>query len=94
MTEEHEATLTAHERALTGKFKRVVTGGKGSRPVAVLFPKKIQKYIKRLLDVRDQIEVVAKNNIYLFALPGTTDRWLQSYHTIKKLAKNARVEKP
>lgn len=82
--EEFLNSLTESEKILTKTFKRVVTGGKGSKPVAILFPKSIQKYIEILLSIRDKC--VPNTNTYLFANPRTENRWLSGYHTVKKLA--------
>lgn len=82
--EEFLQSLTESEKILTTNFKRIVTGGKGSKPIAILFPKSFQKYIEILLNVRDKC--VLRTNTYLFANPKTDDRWLSGYHTLKKLA--------
>lgn len=92
--EEFLYSLTPHERQLADNFKRVVTGGKGSRPVAILFPKKIQRYVNRLLEVCNNTELVPKTNPYLFALVGNDSRWMSGYHTIRKLALNCNAENP
>ncbi|KAF5307700.1 hypothetical protein FQR65_LT18359 [Abscondita terminalis] len=84
---EFMTSLTPHEQILSENFKRVVTGGKGSKPVAILFPKKTQMLIQLMLDVRDKI--VQPSNEYLFANPNTKDRWLSGYHVIKKLAEES-----
>lgn len=45
-------TLTETEKQLTMAYKRVVNTGKGSRPVVVLVPNLLQKYISILLTHR------------------------------------------
>ncbi|KAJ8966986.1 hypothetical protein NQ314_003174 [Rhamnusium bicolor] len=82
-------SLTDGEKLLTKSFKRVVTGGKGSKPVAILFPKSLQKYINILLSIRDQC--VPKTNEYLFANLKSENRWLSGYHTLRKLAEQSGV---
>lgn len=82
--EEFLESLTEIENLLTKHFKRVITGGKGSKPVAILFPKKIQLLIDTMLSVRSKC--VPESNEYLFANPKTTNRWLSGYHILKKLA--------
>ncbi|CAG9764523.1 unnamed protein product [Ceutorhynchus assimilis] len=82
-------SLTENEKILTRNFKRVVTGGKGSKPVVILFPKKIQSLIDFMLSVRS--ECVSKENNYLFANPKTDSRWLSGYHVLKKLAQQSGV---
>ncbi|KAI4465997.1 hypothetical protein MML48_3g00004720 [Holotrichia oblita] len=54
--------LSESDKELTRYFKRVVTVGKGSKPVAVLFPKPVQDYINVLLDVRKKTAFVPKEN--------------------------------
>ncbi|KAK4882271.1 hypothetical protein RN001_005590 [Aquatica leii] len=88
--EEFLESLSESEKVLTKNFKRVITGGKGSKPVAILFPKDTQKYINVMLNVRSKY--VPQTNEYLFANPGTENRWLSGYHTLKKLASESGVE--
>lgn len=40
-----------NEKISTQKFKRVVTGGKGSKPMAILFSKNIQSLFDVMLSV-------------------------------------------
>uniref|UniRef100_A0A6P7GX39 Uncharacterized protein LOC114343359 n=1 Tax=Diabrotica virgifera virgifera TaxID=50390 RepID=A0A6P7GX39_DIAVI len=81
--------LTETEKILAKTFKRVVTGGKGSKPVAILFPPDIQKLINVMLKVRK--DCVPDTNEYLFANP-KNDRWLSGYHVLKKLADQSGVQ--
>lgn len=82
-------SLTESEKLLSKQFMRVVTGGKGSKPVPILFPTNLQKYIDILLNARTQC--VSDKNEYLFANPNTEDRWISGYHTLKKLANESKV---
>nr|XP_023026197.1 uncharacterized protein LOC111514190 [Leptinotarsa decemlineata] len=82
--EEFLESITKSENILTEHFKRIVTEGKGSKPVAILFPKKIQLLIDVILSVRSRC--VPESNEYLFANAKTTNRWLSGYHILKKLA--------
>lgn len=66
-------TLTETEKQLTMAYKRVVNTGKGSRPVVVLVPNLLQKYISILLTHR--ADFIPSDNEYLFALPGSTIKW-------------------
>lgn len=88
--EEVLETLTESEKVLTKSFKRVVTGGKGTKPVAILFPRSLQKYIEILLSARSKC--IPETNQYLFANPKTENRWLSGYHTLIKLAKLSGVK--
>nr|CAI5817378.1 unnamed protein product [Callosobruchus analis] len=64
--------------------ERVVIGEKGSKPVAILFPKRIQYFIDVLLTIRSRC--VPSSNEYLFVNPKTINRWISGYHTLKKLS--------
>ncbi|XP_074026783.1 uncharacterized protein [Leptinotarsa decemlineata] len=76
------------EQTLCKNYKRVVTGGKGSRPVAILFPPDLQKFIELLLSFRSIC--VPEYNPYLFGNPNT-ELWLSGYHIVKKMATKANV---
>ncbi|XP_050509153.1 uncharacterized protein LOC126886322 [Diabrotica virgifera virgifera] len=80
--------LSKTEQTLCKNYKRVVTGGKGSRPVAILFPPDLQKFIELLLSFRSIC--VTPTNPYLFGNPNT-ELWLSGYHIVKKLATKADV---
>ncbi|KAJ8913930.1 hypothetical protein NQ315_005728 [Exocentrus adspersus] len=77
-------SLSESEKLLSQSFRQVVTGGKGTRPVAILFPKKIQEYIDVMLSVRQKY--IPDTNEYLFANSNTENRWLSGYHVLRKLA--------
>ncbi|KAL1516207.1 hypothetical protein ABEB36_000126 [Hypothenemus hampei] len=79
-------------KKLTKSFKRVVTVGKGSKPVPILFSQYMQQLIKILLDIRDLY--IPKENKYLFANPNTLDKYLSGYHSVKKLADRSGVTNP
>lgn len=55
--------LTESEKILSKKFMRVVTGGKGSKPVPILFPTNLQNFISIMLNVRGRC--VPESNEYL-----------------------------
>lgn len=76
-------SLTETERLLSKSFKRVVTGGKGSKPVAELFSKKVQQFMDLLLKVRT--ECVAASKEHLFANPNTEHSCLSGFHVLKSL---------
>ncbi|RZC32765.1 hypothetical protein BDFB_013049, partial [Asbolus verrucosus] len=87
--EELSESLSETEKILTKNFKRVIMGGKGSKPVPILFPKTIQNFINVMLSARPRC--LAKNNEYLFANPTVDNKWLSGYHILKKLAVESRV---
>ncbi|XP_060519128.1 uncharacterized protein LOC132697593 [Cylas formicarius] len=78
-------SLTTVEKIISKQFKRVVTGGKGSRPVPILFSKRTQKYISCLLKIRDMTDFIPKSNPYIFAVPGSKE-WISGAHVIRRLA--------
>ncbi|KAL1494246.1 hypothetical protein ABEB36_009871 [Hypothenemus hampei] len=90
--EEFMQSLSEQEKKLTKSFKRVVTVGKGSKPVPILFSQYMQQLIKILLDIRDLY--IPKENKYLFANPNTLDKYLSGYHSVKKLADRSGVTNP
>lgn len=87
--EEILTTLSEVERTLTKQFKRVVTLGKGSKPVAILFSKEMQEFIDTLLSTRDTC--IPETNEYLFANPNTVSSCLNGNHTLKTLAERSGV---
>lgn len=87
-------SLTSIEKILCKKLKRVVTGGKGSKPVPILFPEQIQKYILHLIKIRNDTDIVPKSNPYLFANPGSDHKWMTGVNIMKKLAQNCGAVKP
>ncbi|XP_018578165.1 uncharacterized protein LOC108916403 [Anoplophora glabripennis] len=88
--EEFLLSLTDAEKVLTKNFKRIITGGKGSKPVSILFPKNLQKYLNVMLNVRSKC--VPDTNEYLFANPSTPNRWLNGYNVLRKLARESGVK--
>ncbi|XP_060520782.1 uncharacterized protein LOC132698605 [Cylas formicarius] len=87
--EEFLLTLSSVERKLTSAFKRVITPGKGSKPVPILFSKDMQNSIELLLRLRNLN--ISQENQYLFANPNTDTSALSGYHTIRKLAERSGV---
>ncbi|KAJ8937501.1 hypothetical protein NQ314_011815 [Rhamnusium bicolor] len=60
--------LTDAEKELTKHFKRVITVGKGSKPVPILFPKRVQEFVDMMLLVRKTTTVVPKENPFFICL--------------------------
>ncbi|KAL3283998.1 hypothetical protein HHI36_018168 [Cryptolaemus montrouzieri] len=77
---------------LAKKLKRIITEGKGSKHVAILFPPYIQTYVEELIIARRHC--VSDTNEYLFANPNTQNRWLSGYHSVKKLVQESGIENP
>ncbi|KAI4461252.1 hypothetical protein MML48_5g00016181 [Holotrichia oblita] len=88
------ASLTPTEKILSKQFKRIVTGGKGSKPVPILFSKRIQKFISCLLNIREITNIVPKCNSYLFANPGSDNKWMSGTNVIRRLAKDCGAKQP
>lgn len=91
--EECEKALSDSEKMLTKHYKRIVTGGKGSKPVAILFPLILQSYIDLIVKLRNETNLVPSNNPYLFGYPGTT-KWTRGDVVMRKFADNAELEFP
>ncbi|KAG5877457.1 hypothetical protein JTB14_024990 [Gonioctena quinquepunctata] len=92
--EEFSNCLTEFEKNMSSCLKRVVVFGKGSKPVPILFTKLMQIYIELLLKIRKDTEIVPKENKYVFANPGSTDRWMSGSHIIRKFAFKCGAKKP
>ncbi|XP_050505238.1 uncharacterized protein LOC126883628 [Diabrotica virgifera virgifera] len=86
--------LTEVEKIIYKNYRRFVTGGKGSKPVPILFSFQTQKYISLLLKVRQETNVVPETNPYLFANPDSEDRWMSGANTIRKIAINCGAKHP
>lgn len=84
--------LTASEKMLATKYKRVVNSGKGSRKVVILFPKVLQDLIEILL--KNRSKYISHENEYVFAMPGSSIPWGQGDVAIRKLAKIIGLKKP
>lgn len=91
--EECFQALTDSEKELTKFYKRVVTGGKGSRQIVILFPRNLQDLINVMLAVRNKTTLVPDTNKYLFAPPGSNS-WVKGDNVIQRFAKNCNLEHP
>lgn len=88
------SSLTEFEKTMCTNFKRIVVFGKGSKPVSILFTKKMQTYIDSLLMIRKTTEIVPKSNKYIFANPGCADRWMGGSSVLRKFAKKCGATNP
>ncbi|KAK9709409.1 hypothetical protein QE152_g26657 [Popillia japonica] len=91
--EECMDALSNSEKILTRHYKRVVTGGKGGRPVVILFPTNIQGYVEKIIEIRNSTDLVPSSNPYLFGYPDST-RWARGDVAIRKFAKKAHLQYP
>lgn len=85
--------LKPSERALTTYYKPVVTGGKGSRQVVVLFPRQLQGFMNTIIRIRQATKLVPENNPYLFAYPNSM-RWVRADVAMRKFAGKSNIENP
>lgn len=92
--EECLSALTEVEKNMSSFFKRVVVFGKGSKPVPILFTRKMQEYVEILLHIRKTTNIVPKENQYIFANPGSSDRWMSGPSIIRKLAFKCGAKNP
>ncbi|KAL4718874.1 hypothetical protein ACJJTC_006539 [Scirpophaga incertulas] len=90
--EEFDRALTASERILVKKFKRVVIRGKRGRGVPVLFNKEVQDDIKLLLSIR-HIFFDTTPNQFLFGNPGYNNT-IYGYKVLEKHAKLSGAKQP
>ncbi|XKL62200.1 hypothetical protein PGB90_002033 [Kerria lacca] len=86
------STLTASEQALAKHYKRIISIGKGSRPVIILFPEHLQVFMDKMLQIRNKFVPISNN--YLFAFPDQSKRWVRDDKTIKSLAIKSGVKDP
>ncbi|XP_031334400.1 uncharacterized protein LOC116164372 [Photinus pyralis] len=92
--EECMKALSESEKMLCKHFKRIVTIGKGSKCVPILFPKNGQTYIDTLLDARRGNDLIPKENPYLFAAIGTKDKWVNASQILRKYSENCGAANP
>ncbi|XP_072400507.1 uncharacterized protein [Diabrotica undecimpunctata] len=91
---EYLEQLTESEKLLSNTYKRVVAGGKGSRPIIILFPKNVQAYIDLTLQIRNETNMLSKENQYLFSYPSSKSQWVRADVVIKKFANASGAENP
>lgn len=87
------SSLTEFEKNMSSSFKRVVVFGKGSKPVPILFTRRLGKYTDYLIHIRRTTNIVPKTNKYIFANPNS-DRWIAGTSVLRKLAKDCGAKRP
>lgn len=92
--EECLSVLSPLERAMCTSFKRVVVFGKGSKSVPILFTQQMQVFITEILRIRRTTKIVPGENKYVFANPGSLNRWMNGYAVLRKLAMNSGAKNP
>ncbi|XP_074039978.1 uncharacterized protein isoform X2 [Leptinotarsa decemlineata] len=86
--------LSESEKLLSVHFKRIVSIGKGSKSIPIVFPKNIQTYIEILLSSREKNQLVPNENPFLFALIGSKDKWMDGSLVLRKYAALCGAENP
>ncbi|XP_072400855.1 uncharacterized protein [Diabrotica undecimpunctata] len=89
--EEFGNILTASEKILVKKFKRVVIRGKRGRGVPVLFSPEVQNHIDVMLKHRSNF--ISDDNPYLFGRPGYQTP-ICGYKTLSKIVSRSGVKNP
>ncbi|CAH1990633.1 unnamed protein product [Acanthoscelides obtectus] len=84
-------SLAASQTLIASSFDD--NSGKGSRPIAILFPQTLQTYIDFFVKIRQEHHLVPENNPYLFGCPGTS-KWTRGDVIIRKFAQEADLEFP
>lgn len=85
--------MTESEKALTKYYKRIVTGGKGTRVVVILFLRNLQELVDVLIDVRTKTTLAPETNEYLFA-QFRSNFWVKGDKTIQLFAKKCNLKHP
>lgn len=91
--DEFLSSLSTSEKELTKHYKRIVTGGKGSKPIVILFPFHLQNLVNLIITLRHSTNLVPASNPYLFAHPDS-DRWARGDVAIRKFAASSDLEHP
>lgn len=86
--------LSPSEKILCKNFKRIISGGKGSKPVPILFSPYIQEKIDFMLQIRDKIKAIPDSNDYMFANPDSSKGWFQGTNVIHSFAFNCGARNP
>ncbi|GBP23495.1 hypothetical protein EVAR_12775_1 [Eumeta japonica] len=89
--EEFDRTLTAAEKILVKRFKRIVIRGKRSRGVPVLFSTDVQQDLDLLISLRSKY--IDANNKFLFAKPSSMTN-LCGYKVLQKHVKLSGAKNP
>lgn len=92
--EEILKSLSPSEKIICKNFKRIVSGGKGSKPVPILFSPFIQQKIDFMLQIREKIETIPNSNDYIFANPSSSKGWFQGNNVIHSFAINCGASNP
>nr|CAI5834730.1 unnamed protein product [Callosobruchus analis] len=86
-------SLQKNEKLLTQNYRRLISVGKGSRPVTILIPKSLQKYFSLLYNLRQNTTWFSPNNVYFFTYPKSL-KWIDGCSVIRKYAKMCDTKHP
>lgn len=92
--EEVVQALSPMETELTKSFKRIVIRGKRGRGVPVLFTPHIQKRLQYLLQLRQIVSFIKKDNPYLFPLTQSSNNCVRASDVIRKFGIDSGAEHP
>lgn len=92
--EECVNVLSESEKLLSTHFKRILTIGKGSKSIPVLFPKNVQSHIETLLFARNKNQLIPEENPFLFAQIGSNDKWVNGSTVLRKYAERCGAVNP
>ncbi|XP_050512802.1 uncharacterized protein LOC126888505 [Diabrotica virgifera virgifera] len=87
-------SLTVSEKLLCRNFRRIITGGKGSKPVAILISPFLNEKIELMIKIREKIKLIPEDNKYIFANPNSSKGWFHGTSVIKQFAKNCGAKDP
>ncbi|CAH1099872.1 unnamed protein product [Psylliodes chrysocephalus] len=90
--EEFSDAVSATEKLLLQKFKRVVTRGKRGRGVPILFSCDMQEHINIILRARP--EFVKDGNLFLFANSSSNENPITGYKVVQKHARLCGAQNP
>lgn len=87
-------SLSPSEKLLCKNFKRIVSGGKGSKPVPILLSPYLQEKIDFMLKIRAMIQDIPQTNEYLFANPNSSKGWFHGTSVISSFASKCGAKRP
>ncbi|RZC38111.1 uncharacterized protein BDFB_012102, partial [Asbolus verrucosus] len=93
ITKEITSSLSEKEKILTQHYKKIVAIGKGSRPVTILIPKKLQNYFSMVNSIRSNFNWFSSKNCYFFTYPKSL-KWIDGCSVIRKYAKICGAKNP
>lgn len=86
--------LSESEKKLFSYFKRIITLGKGSKSIPILFPKNVQMYIDGVLSARKTNKLIPGENPFLFGLCGSKNKWINGSSVLREYAQRSGVQNP